>query len=161
MTEPAENQNPEPSRSNVTPSNPTQSKNGTANLRPFNPETGRAAAALSVVSRRAKRAAILQTQAIASQPHVDETDPFVSELARAQALTLDRFIKAQDPRDKAQLARALRDLRETWHMVTGTPKPGMTKPGAMPVRASRLPSAQPTPSAAADLPALPAESSQA
>jgi hypothetical protein len=57
-------------------------------------------------------------------------DPFVIELAHAQAEILQKLRNTPNSRDKMQLARALRDLRETYHMVTGTPKPGMIKPGS-------------------------------
>jgi hypothetical protein len=56
-------------------------------------------------------------------------DPFVSYLAKAQAETLQRLISSRSPRDKMCLAKALRDLRETYHLVTGIPKPGLIKSG--------------------------------
>ena len=56
-------------------------------------------------------------------------DLFSETLAQACDETLDKLRRATEPIARAQLARALRDLRETWHMATGKPKPGQIKDG--------------------------------
>ena len=64
------------------------------------------------------------TQSIAD----DMAEQFSEGLAHACLETLARLRKAGDPQRRAQLARALRDLRETWHLATGKPRPGQTRP---------------------------------
>jgi hypothetical protein len=50
-----------------------------------------------------------------------------SALSHACDETLALARKSRIPQERAQLARALRDLRETWHLVTGKPKPANAK----------------------------------
>jgi hypothetical protein len=95
----------------------------TANASAMAAKSAKRRAELRQVRETAAQAASLQV--LAGPP-----DPFVTELAQAQAETLQKLRLANDPRDKMNLAKALRDLRETYHMVTGTPKPGMIKPGS-------------------------------
>ena len=54
-------------------------------------------------------------------------DPMLPNLARAMQETLTRCLMATDAKEASAYARALRDLREVWHMVTGQPKPGVRK----------------------------------
>ena len=54
-------------------------------------------------------------------------DPIVSNLTRAMRETLTKCLTADNAKDAANYARALKDLREVWHMVTGQPKPGVRK----------------------------------
>lgn len=70
-------------------------------------------------------------------------DPIANDIACACAETLRDLRKTKDAREKASLARALRDLRETWHMATGIPKPGNLKPSAP--RQTRQPLPDPKP----------------
>lgn len=55
--------------------------------------------------------------------------PYAKELIRAQRETLRILRHTQPAHERALLARALRDLREVYHMVTGELKPGMRQPG--------------------------------
>lgn len=66
-------------------------------------------------------------------PTPEEPDPFARTLGEACAETLERLRKATKPIERAQLARALRDLRETWHLATGKARPGITR-GDQPAR---------------------------
>lgn len=86
----------------------------------FTVENARENAKLSWETRRARAAN-------ASIMLVEATDAFQEGLAQAMQETLGQFRESTVPKDKAMLAKALRDLRETWHMVTGRPKPGMIK----------------------------------
>jgi hypothetical protein len=96
----------------------------------FTPENALAMSKRSQEARAKAKEAREIAAAESLQNAANPTDPFVIELARAQALTLQRLISTRSAQEKMQLARALRDLRETYHMVTGTPKPGMIKPGS-------------------------------
>lgn len=111
----------------------------------FTPETATRMANLSVAARKRKKEVADMAAAASLSSSATPDDPYVFELAQAQAEVLKRLRSAQDPKDKAYLAKALRDLRETWHMVTGTPKPGMIKPGGV-ARPMPRPLAAPTPS---------------
>ena len=53
---------------------------------------------------------------------------YASKLAYAQDCLLDQLLAAESPKDKAALSQALKNLRETYHMATGAPKPGTIKP---------------------------------
>jgi hypothetical protein len=48
---------------------------------------------------------------------------------------LEKLRKTTKPIEKAQLARALRDLRETFHLATGKPRPGLLRDNGKPNRA--------------------------
>ena len=67
--------------------------------------------------------------------HEHAIDPLTEDLARAMKETLKDYRTANDPKAQAMLAQALRNLRETYHMVTGLPKPGQLKPGRQSNRA--------------------------
>lgn len=56
-------------------------------------------------------------------------DPFVAKLAQAQEEKLDALLKCKDPKECASLAQALRNLRETYHLVTGEFRPGVRRDG--------------------------------
>ncbi len=55
-------------------------------------------------------------------------DPSADELAHAQAELLAELRETPLAKDKAALSQAIKNLRETWHMQTGQPKPGTIKP---------------------------------
>lgn len=81
--------------------------------------------------------------AIAFPPSKPATSPANSEqisgsfstaldLACMEALAeVRKMIKQGKAPQCSQMARALRDLRETWHLATGKPKPGMLKENGM------------------------------
>ena len=48
-------------------------------------------------------------------------------LSRAIDETLEKLVKAKTALERAQFARALRDLRETWHLATGKPRAGLMR----------------------------------
>lgn len=56
------------------------------------------------------------------------SDPYVETLMRAQIVTLDDYLACPIPKDRASLAQALKNLRETYHLATGLAKPGVRKP---------------------------------
>lgn len=55
-------------------------------------------------------------------------DPFAEAIAQACGETLKELREATKASDKAALARTLRDLRETYHNVTGQAKAGQLRP---------------------------------
>lgn len=71
-----------------------------------------------------------------SQPQI-ANDPFGERLSRAQDRLLDELLDSPDAKSKAALAQALRNLRETYHLVTGEARPGVRKESA------RKPAGQP------------------
>ncbi len=62
-------------------------------------------------------------------PHLAERLPdiLIPNLTRAMRETLTKCLTADNAKDASAYARALKDLREVWHMVTGQPKPGVRK----------------------------------
>jgi len=62
-------------------------------------------------------------------------DRFSLELTCVCEETLQLIKKSKEPIHRAQLARALRDLRETYHLATGKPRPGLSR--ELPARTSR------------------------
>ena len=84
---------------------------------------------------------------LASLPADNE---YAERLKRAEGEKLDALLACDDPKACASLARCIRELRETYHMVTGEPKPGVRRQE----RATRRWVALPPPLA---LPAPPSE----
>ncbi len=56
-----------------------------------------------------------------------EPDTLSTEVLSAFRDTLRSLRNTKDPKERSLLSRSLRDLRETWHLVTGVPKPGVRK----------------------------------
>lgn len=56
-------------------------------------------------------------------------DPLASKLARVQDELATKMAGNGNPTEISKLARALRDVRETFHLITGQAKPGVIKPG--------------------------------
>ena len=56
-------------------------------------------------------------------------DPLARELTRAIEETLAELRACKVAKDRASLAQALRNLRETYHLVTGEARPGIRKGG--------------------------------
>jgi hypothetical protein len=75
------------------------------------------------------------TGPLIAAPVPDVPDLFSLTLMEACAETLDRLRRTTKPIEKAQLARALRDLRETFHLATGRPRPGLLRDTGKPSRA--------------------------
>ena len=95
----------------------------------FDSLNAREFAARSVAARKAaeaERKAKLAALTASAGPTAD--DYFSSNVARACDETLELLRHAKKPSEKAQLSRALRDLREVWHLATGKPRPGLTRP---------------------------------
>lgn len=99
---------------------------------------------------------------------IEEANQFGVTLAQACTETLEMLRKSKEPQHRAQLARCLRDLRETWHLATGKPRPGQTRPDSIKTPPRRMPSAyapappnqyiqpqQPMPSVAPTVPSTP------
>ena len=89
----------------------------------------------------------------AQQPRLAQFPDFSSTLqplADALSKTLTLMAKEDDAKARAFHARALKDIRDTWHMITGQPLPGRTKPP--PERRGRVVELAPEP---VDLPGSP------
>ena len=94
----------------------------------FTKENAAEMAAKSHAARKLRMSLPIVSQDNSQQSAGPPPDQFALTLAHACNETLELLRRAKKPSEKAQLSRALRDLRETWHMATGKPKPGMTKP---------------------------------
>ncbi len=69
--------------------------------------------------------------------------PYANKLAYAQDRLLDELLAADSPKDKAALSQALKNLKESWHMETGAPKPGTIKPERVSSRQQVKPTSEP------------------
>ena len=58
-----------------------------------------------------------------------DNDPIVAKLKRALEEKVDALLKCKDPKECAQLALAIRAVRETYHLVTGEARPGVRRDG--------------------------------
>ena len=65
------------------------------------------------------------TITIAANGHATDTIP--AEITQAFRDTLRSLKHTRDAKERSLLSKSLRDLRETWHLVTGVPKPGVRK----------------------------------
>lgn len=111
----------------------------------FTVETARQAGLKSVEARKQRALERDQVPLVLPENPVEHaSDPFCDALASACGETLHNLRTSKKPMEKAQLARALRDLRETWHMATGKPKPGMLKPGSAVERRPAMPRVYPS-----------------
>ncbi len=103
----------------------------------LNTETAKIAAAKSAEARKRYAAERKQTsmlielqtehnvaEALAEQPK----DPLEAKFARALEKTLDDFLASPDATERAKNARSMREVRETYHLWSGQPKPGTIKP---------------------------------
>lgn len=68
----------------------------------------------------------LPPQPLAETP---QDDPIVLKLKRALEEKVDALLKCKDPKECAQLALAIRAVRETYHLVTGEARPGVRRDG--------------------------------
>mgnify|MGYP001617424612 CR=1 FL=1 len=63
---------------------------------------------------------------------VTEVKPVIDALgdkfARALEDTLDQYLASSDATERAKIARSMREVRETYHLYSGAPKPGTIKP---------------------------------
>ena len=98
----------------------------------FSSANAREMAAKSAEARRNRHANDQQTTAIASlidlPSDTQATSLYANKLAHAQDVLLEELLNADSAKDKAALSQALKNLRETYHMATGAPKPGTIKP---------------------------------
>ncbi len=70
-----------------------------------------------------------QAQVAPEQPASPAIDPYVNNLAHAQVYYLEKLMEPDiTAKDAAALSQALKNLRETYHMASGQPKPGTIKP---------------------------------
>ncbi len=81
-----------------------------------------------------------QTQQLALPTTSNSNDPLAGKLAHAIDSTLADLMDTDEPKCKAMLAQALRNLRETYHLVTGQPRPGQIKSVAPRTRTQAYPS---------------------
>jgi len=98
----------------------------------FSPANAREMAAKSAEARRNRHASDQQIPVIA--PLIDlpsdslATSHYANKLALAQDRLLDELLATDSAKDRAALSQAIKNLRETYHMETGKPKPGTIKP---------------------------------
>lgn len=64
----------------------------------------------------------------AETPVEQTADPYINDLACAQVEYLAKLRACTDAKEAAALSQALKNIRETYHMATGAPKPGTIKP---------------------------------
>jgi hypothetical protein len=103
----------------------------------LNTETAKLAAQKSVEARRRyaaerKQAAMMlklqEANKVPEAPVEQLQSAYALELVRAQAELLAELRATPQAKDKAALSQALKNLKESWHMETGAPKPGTIKP---------------------------------
>ena len=63
-----------------------------------------------------------------AKPEANLVNAYAERLVHAQNTLLEELLTADCAKDKAALSQALKNLRETYHMATGAPKPGTIKP---------------------------------
>ncbi len=89
-------------------------------------------AAKSHQARRERKEAeaLAEAAILQSAPQIDSlaVNPIANEFTCAMVETLREFRQASDYREKASLARSMREVRETYHLWSGAPKPGTIKP---------------------------------
>jgi hypothetical protein len=97
----------------------------------FNAGNAREMAAKAHEARRRNKDSAIQAAAIESlpsQPLPQGCDsPLAQDLLRAQVELLQELRDCPLAKDKAQIARAMREVREVFHLVTGTPRPGILR----------------------------------
>lgn len=76
------------------------------------------------------------------RPQISD-DPLAFELTRAIEETLAELRACKVAKDRASLAQALRNLRETYHLVTGEARPGIRKGGKRDQRSTAKPAPLP------------------
>lgn len=97
----------------------------------FTSETARSMALRSHEVRRMRAQCAKDAENRKAQEAQDSgIPPLAFKLMRAQEEKLDELLQCRDARDCASLAQALRHLRETYHLVTGLARPGVSKPGS-------------------------------
>lgn len=98
----------------------------------FTSANAREMAAKAHEARRQRTLALQVANAPEQQPTQSTTalaiDPVANEFTCAMLETLREFRAAKDYREKASLARSMREVRETYHLYSGAPKPGTIKP---------------------------------
>jgi len=103
----------------------------------LNSETAKIAAQKSIEARRRyaaerKQAAMLlelQAETKRVEAPVEQLQSaYAAELVRAQSELLAELLVTPQAKDKAALSQAIKNLKESWHMETGKPKPGTIKP---------------------------------
>lgn len=83
----------------------------------------------SAIARKRNRELREQAEQLArEQRPVAIADPLENKFARALEDTLDSYLATDDATERAKIARALREVRETYHLWSGQPKPGTIKP---------------------------------
>lgn len=95
----------------------------------FNAETARLNARKSVELRRqkAERLEALENRPSVTLSDASPIDPLASKLARVQEELVEKMTGNDDPKAVSALAQALKNVRETYHLVTGQAKPGVIR----------------------------------
>ncbi len=92
---------------------------------------------------RNKQLARQQSQVAPEQPAITPASPLENKFARALEDTLDSYLAEQDATERAKIARAMREIRETYHLWSGQPKPGTIKPERQSSRQQARPASEP------------------
>ncbi len=71
------------------------------------------------------------------------TDPYINDLVHAQIECLAKLRACESAKDAAALSQTLKNLRETYHMASGQPKPGTIKPERQSSRQQVKPASEP------------------
>src|SRR5678815_4772801 len=88
----------------------------------------------AVLARKRNKEAALVAQV---QPAITPaSSPYIDDLACAQVEYLAKLRACTDPKEAAALSQALKNIRETYHMATGLPRPGVLKPASNRLRQS-------------------------
>ena len=95
------------------------------------PELARELQQRSVLARKQnqelRKLAALGASVANAKPAID---PYIDDLVHAQTEYLAKLRACKDPKEAAALSQALKNIRETYHMATGLPKPGVLKPAS-------------------------------
>jgi hypothetical protein len=98
----------------------------------FTSANAREMAAKAHESRRQRTLAAQLANAPETQPTLAATlvaeDPLANKFTRALTKTLDKYLACDDSKELASIARSMREVRETYHLYSGAPKPGTIKP---------------------------------
>ena len=77
------------------------------------------------LARNSEQLARQQPQEAIAKPPASALE---AKFARALEDTLDKYLAESDATERAKIARSMREVRETYHLYSGAPKPGTIKP---------------------------------
>lgn len=113
---------------------------------PINASNARELQLKSAIARKRNAELARQAKQLApEQPAIATVSPLEDKFARALENTLDSYLATDDATERAKIARALREVRETYHLWSGQPKPGTIKPESRRTRQSPVRPPEPEP----------------